>query len=661
MSKVLFSSLFVVFVSFVFFSCSPKHSEIVVAEFTGEKITMGEFEKAYGKNAGTLEKNSTDPNSNYKNFLDLYVNFKMKLKDAEVRGLDRNEELRAELEDYKKKVGVTYGVEKTLVEPGIAKLYEERKWDIRVSHIMIRPDSTGEEAARIKSQGILDRIKKGESFDTLCAEFSDDNFSKAKGGDIYFITAGMIIPEFEDAAYKTPVGKVYPELVKTRYGFHIIKVTDKQNRIPQIRASHIMVDFYNEAGEVDSMNSKARIDSVKMLLQQGQNFEELAAKYSDDQGSREKGGDLNYFARRQMVQEFDEVVFNLQIGQVSEPVRTNYGYHIIKVTDRKPYPTFEEDKEELKRLYKQTRYNQEYEAYVNGLKSDFGFTVNNSLLNSLAERKDSVRIGKSYFGSDLQNQLGDSTVFTIKNQPVKLTALVEKIQENYEFSNKLMDLATMENAVKKTGGDMALDLEAMQLENKFPEFKELMADYKNGIYIFKLQEEEVWSKIAIDSVKLYEFWQKDSQKYKFGDRVKFAEIFSRKDSLINYYYTLLKNGEVFDTLAEKYTERPGFKEKKGIFDLLDANSSEIAVEANKLKNAGDYSAPFKNSGGFSIVKLIGKDPARTKTFEEAKAEVSGAFQEYESKRLEEEYITGLKKLYKPVYFYEKLNEAFKAD
>lgn len=661
MSKVLFSSFFLVFLSVVFFSCSPKHSEIVVAEFTGEKITMGEFEKAYSKNAGTIEKNSTDPQSNYKNFLDLYVNFKMKLRDAEVRGLDRNEELSSELEDYKKKVGVTYGIEKILVEPGITKLYEQRKWDLRVSHIMIRPDSTGEETARIKSQNILDRIKKGENFDSLCAEFSDDTFSKTKGGDIYFITAGMIIPEFEEAAYKTPVGEVYPELVQTRYGFHIIKVTDKQNRVPQIRASHIMVDFYNEAGEVDSMNTRARIDSVKMLLQQGRNFEELAAIYSDDQGSKDKGGDLNYFGRRQMVQEFDEAVFNLQLGQVSDPVRTNYGYHIIKLTEKKPYPTFEEDKEELKRLYKQTRYNPEYDAYVNGLKSDFGFKVNDPLVNILVDRKDSVRIGKSYFGSDLQNQYGDSTVFTIKNQAVNLTALIEKIQENYEFSNKLIDRPVMDNAIKKTGGDMALDFEAMQLEKKFPEFKELMDDYKHGIYIFKLQEEEVWSKIAIDSVKLYEFWQKDSQKYKFGDRVKFAEIFSRNDSLINNYYTLLKQGEIFDTLAAKYTERPGFKDKKGIFDLVEANSSELSTEANKLRNPGDYSAPFKNSGGFSIVKLIEKDPARTKTFEEAKAEVSGAFQEFESKRLEEEYINNLKRLYKPVYFYDKLSEAFKAE
>ncbi len=659
MNKFLFSSFFIVTVSVLFFSCSPKHSEIIVAEYTGQKITMGEFEKAYSKNAGTIEKNSTDPQTNYKNFLDLFVNFRMKLRDAEIRGFGQNEELQNELMDYKKKVGVTYGIEKTLVEPGIKKLYEQRKYELRVAHIMIRPDSTGKETAMLKAQNILDRIKNGENFDTLCAEYSDDNFSKTKGGDIYFITAGMIIPEFEEAAYNTSVGEVYPKVVETRYGFHIIKVTDKQNRVPQIRASHIMVDFYNEAGEVDSSNSRARIDSVAMLLKQGGNFEELAAQYSDDQGSKDKGGDLNYFQRRQMVQEFDEAVFNLKLGQISEPVRTNYGYHIIKVTDIKPYPTFEEDKEELKRLYKQTRYNQEYEEYINNIKSNFAFAINENFIDKIAARHDSVRIGKSYFESELKNELGDSAVYNLNKEPVSLTELIEKTQENYEFSNKLIDRPTLESAIKKTSGDIALDHDALTLDQKFPEFKELMEDYRNGIYIFKLQEEEVWSRINIDSVKLYEFWQKDPDKYKFADRVKFAEIFSRKDSLINHYYTLLENGAEFDTLAANYTERPGFKDKKGVFDLLDANSAEIAVEANKLRKPGDYSAPFKNSGGFSIVKLIMKDPARTKTFEEAKAEVSGAFQEFESKRLEEEYINNLKKLYKPVYHYDKLSEAFK--
>ena len=658
--KPLFKSGMVLFiVSLLLYSCSPKHSEIVLAEFSGNKVLMGEFEKAYGKNAGSIEKNSKDLNTSYKNFLDLYVNFKMKLRDAEVRGLSENTDLLNELVDYKKKVGATYAIEKIIIEPGIKKLYEQREYELRVGHLMIRPDSTGDEAARTKTQALLDRIKAGESFDVLCAEHSSDHFSKDKGGDIYFITAGMIIPEFEDAAYSTPVGQVYPEVVKTKFGYHIIKVTEKRKRDPQIRASHIMVDFYNEGGEVDSANSRARIDSVKQMIASGKTFEELAPTYSDDQGSKDKGGDLGFFSRRQMVQEFDEAVFNLEVGQISDIVRTNFGYHIIKLTEKKPYPTFEEDKEELKRLFKQTRYNDQYEKLVGDAKSSMNYVENSKIIEQIAARTDSVKVGKSYVESSLKTELGDSVLYTLGNQKYSLNNVMQTVEENYEFSNRLINAELLKNACKKTSDDLAMDYKAMNLDKEFPEFAELMDDYKNGIYIFKLQEEEIWNKIQIDSVELEKYWEKNKDKFRWNDRVEFAEIFSRSDSMINDYHKKLKNGEIFDTLAGKYTERPGFKEKFGKFELHDANSSELAMEANNLKNIGDFSNPFKNSGGFSIVKLIKKEAARTKTFEEAKAEVSGAFQEHESKRLEEEYLNRLQKVYKPVYYYEKLNEAFK--
>ncbi len=148
------------------------------------------------------------------------------------------------------------------------------------------------------------------------------------------------------------------------------------------------------------------------------------------------------------------------------------------------------------------------------------------------------------------------------------------------------------------------------------------------------------------------------QNYKWPDRVGYTEIFAKKDSVIKYYYNLLKDGENFDTLAAK-TERQQLKDKKGKYDLQVVGSTEFSKVANKLKNIGDYSEPIANPGGFSIIRLDVKDPSRLKTFEEAKAEVSGAFQEYESKRLENEYLDSLRKKYTPVINYDELRKAFK--
>ncbi len=347
--------------SLVFISCSPKHSEIVLADIGNSDLQMGEFEEAYIKNAGGLEQAKTDSLNKLRNFLDLYVNFKMKLRDAEVRGYENDSELMNELNDYKKKVGVTFLLEKNIVEPGIQDLYNKRKWELRVSHIMIRPDTSGEEAARLKAVAIADSIKNGISFEELARRNSQDFYSAPLGGDIFYITAGLLPAEFEDACYKTPAGKVYPNVVKTKFGYHVIKVTEKRERVPKIKASHILVDFNNANGEMDTVAAKARIDSVKMLLNSGADFAELASKYSKDTGSKDKGGDLGFFERRMMVKEFDEAAFNLKVGEVSDIIKTNFGYHIIKLTEKAPLPSLDEERENLKKIFKQTRYQDQYD------------------------------------------------------------------------------------------------------------------------------------------------------------------------------------------------------------------------------------------------------------------------------------------------------------
>jgi peptidyl-prolyl cis-trans isomerase SurA len=649
---IYFSFIF----SFLFISCSPKHSDIVLSEFGVHEVKMGEFEDAYLKNAGSIEQAKTDSLSKLRNFLDLYVNFRMKLRDAYVRGYDSDTSLMNELNDYKKKVGVTFLLEKNIVEPGIQELYDKRKWELRVSHIMIRPDSTGEEAAKLKTQAILDSIVKGSNFEELANRNSQDFYSAPIGGDIFYITAGLLPVEFEDACYKTAPGKVYPDVVKTRFGYHIIKVTEKIERVPKIKASHILVDFNNANGEMDTLAAKATIDSVKTMLASGADFALLASQYSEDPGSKDKGGDLGLFERRMMVKEFDEAAFKLKVGEVSNPIKTNYGYHIIKVTEKAPMPSIDEESENLKKIFKQTRYQAQYDLLVDSLRTKYAYKLNGQTYSAFLEKADSVKVGDENFNlGDIKNL----PLYTYANQTVTSDNFWQKLNGTTDYSNRIMNSELLTNAINKISADDLLEQEALNLEKTNPSFASLMEDYKNGIFIFKLQEEEVWNNISIDSVKLYDFYQMTKEKYVWPDRVSYSEIFTRKDSLAKAYLSQLNAGANFDTLASGYTERPGFKEKAGRFDLVDAKSSQLAQEADKLKNPGEYSSIISNAGGYSILRLNSKEASRNKTFEEAKAEVSGAFQESESKRLEREYLDNLKKRYDPVIYYEKLEQAFK--
>ncbi len=652
-SAILFS---LVVLTFIFSSCSPQHADLVVARYGDFDIKMKEFENAYVKNAGNVDVAKQDSLAKLKTFLDLYVNFKMKLRDAQIRGYNQDPAMNAELTDYKKKVGVTYLLEKNIVDPGIKELYEKRKWEFRVSHLMIRPDSSGFEGARKLAQSLLDSIKAGNSFESMVAKYSQDQFSKPNGGDIFYITAGQLPVEFEDAVYKTEKGSVCPEIVKTRYGYHIIKVTDKKERTPQIRASHILIATNSDKGPIDTSVAKAKADSVYAQVLAGGDFSKLALKYSDDTGSKNQGGDLNYFERRMMVKEFDEAAFNLKVGEVAPIIKTNFGYHIIKLTDRKPYPSFEDDKENLKKLFKQTRYQTEYDNLITSLKTKYNFKIDETSISTIVAKSDSVKIGGDH---PKMNEIKFLDVVTYAGKAVKAEAFLAQMNGSNDYLNKPITSDILHKAAEKFGADYLLDEEALNLEKTNAEFASLMEDYRNGIYIFKLQDDEVWSKINLDSTKLYNYYVSSKNNYMWPDRINFSEIYSRKDSLINHYYSLLKKGDNFDTLAVKYTERPGLSEKAGNYGLTEIKSSPLAEEAAKLTNMGDYSNPFPDAGGFSIVKLVGKESSRTKTFEEAKAEVSGAFQESESKRLEQEYIDRLKSTYKPVINNDNLEKAFK--
>jgi len=652
-----FSLLIVLILSVLLTSCSTSKKDIVLAEFDKQKITIEEFEKVYAKNNGSYEAAKKDSLSKKKNFLDLYVNFRMKVYDAKRRELDKLPDVVAEYNDYKQKIGVTYLLEKELVEPNIRELYEKRKEELRVNHIMFRPDSAGFEGAYVRALAILDSIKKGASFEAMAKAYSQDYYSAPYGGDIFYTTAGDIIPSFEQACYKLKPGEVYPEPVRTQFGYHLIKVTDRRPRIPEIRVSHILIELKPGFTSEDSAKALEKILKIKEKIQLGEDFAELAKEFSEDEGTKNQGGDLGFFSRRMMVQPFDEAAFNLEVGQVSDVVKTQFGYHLIKVTDKKQIKPFEEEKDFLKSIYQRIKYNDDKQRFLDSLKRAFNYKVNSNLIDQIAAKADTIQVGGQYWRSHLKTEFGDSIIITYAKQKISVDTLMARAENLAEFINRRITKSTLDNIVNRISEDLLLAEAVEYLPAKYPQFAELMEEYKNGILIFKLQEEEVWNKIQIDEEKLRSYWEANKEKFQWPDRVEYAEIFVKSDSLAQEIYKMLKAGEEFDSLAAKYTERPGFKEKNGYHGIKPVLDNALSQKANLLKE-GEFSEPFKNTNGYSIVKLIKKHPAGLKTFEEALPEVSGAVQEIESKRLENDYLEFLKSNYKPRIYYDKLSKAF---
>ena len=646
--------LFTFVLALIFSSCAPEHSQIVLADFGNQKITMKDFENAYANNSGGVEIAKKDSLSKLKNFLNLYVDFRMKLRDAEIRGFDQDTAMQKELQDYKEKVGVSYLIENQLVDPAIQQLYDRRKWELRVSHIMLKLNPDGKKLA----DELLDSLRNGADFAQLAKKYSVDRFSAPNGGDIFYITAGMLPPTFEDAAYSTEPGHIYPQVVETKYGYHIIKVEEKRPRVPEVRASHILIAF-NHEGKVDSASAKARVDSVVEKLKAGEDFAKLAKEYSDDPGSREKGGDLGYFNIYTMVRPFAETAFLLKnIGDVSGIVETQFGYHIIKLTGRKPLPTFDEDKENLKKMYKNQRYQLQYDSLADKLRSKYDYKINKKTFDDIIANTDTTKVGQE---NPKYDKIRDEVLYTFSGGSETVGEFLDQVYKRFDYNGRQITPDFLNQAINQISAESLVNEEAMNLDKTDPKFADLMENYKDGIYIFKLQEDEVWNKIKVDSTELHNYYEKTKNNYRWPDRVNFSEIFAGSDSAITHYYELLKQGANFDSLASLYTIRPGYKEKNGVWGLQDVNSSDLASHAFMLNSPGDFSKPFAYENGFSIVKLISKDPSHIKSFEDAKAEVSGAYQEVESKQLEKDYIDRLDNLYHPKIYYNELDKAFKSN
>ncbi|MCJ7553654.1 MAG: peptidylprolyl isomerase, partial [Ignavibacteriaceae bacterium] len=574
-------------------------------------------------------------------------------------GYDNDQSLKDELNEYRRKVGASYILEKNLIEPALRDLYDLRKTEVRASHLMIRTNpERNEEQSRELTQALLDSIKTGQAtFEELVQRHSEDQFSKPNDGDIFYFTAAQLPVEFEQAAYQTTVGEVYPEVVQTKFGFHLIKVTDKKERVPKIKASHILAAYTNEAGEVDSSAALEKINLVAEKLKNGEDFAKVAEEYSDDAGTKTNGGDLGFFERRKMVQQFDQAAFNLNVGEISDVVQTGFGYHVIKLIEKAEYPSYDIEKENLRNLYKKLKYQDDYNALIAGLREKYNYQLNKTTIERIIGYADTLKIGIEY---PAMAEIGDESVFTYGNNKYNFSSFYEKLKTDPAYVGKVFKTDLITNAANKVSEELMLEEEALTLDKINPDFAELMDDYRNGIHIFKLQEEEVWNKVKIDSTGLAEFYESNNEKFVFPDRVTYTELFVRSREAADSYFTEIKSGADFDSLVVNLTERSQVKNKGGRYELQVVGSSEFSKAVDMLQ-PGEFTEIIPNSGGFSILRLDVKEPSRIKTFEEARAEVSGAFQESESKRLEQEYIQRLKATYKPVINYDQLQKAFKPE
>ncbi len=360
-------------------SAQPAPMDAVLMTVDGEPVTRAEFEAIYKKNNkdANVDKEALDE------YMELFINYKLKVREAEVSGMDTVSKFTGELEGYRKQLARPYLIDRELNDALMREAYDRMKWEIRASHILIQlpsdPSPEDTLAAWKRLEALRARIMKGEDFANVAKGVggSEDPSAAKNGGDLGYFSALQMVYPFETAAYNTEVGEVSPP-VRTRFGYHIIKVVDKRPARGQIRVAHVMLRSTEEDGPQKQAESETRIREIHSRIVSGElSFADAALRFSEDESSSGKGGELPMFGTGKMIEEFEDAAFALKSdGDISAPVKTRYGWHIIKRLEHKPPPTFDEARNDLKtRISRDSRAEITRTAFINKLRAEYGVQV----------------------------------------------------------------------------------------------------------------------------------------------------------------------------------------------------------------------------------------------------------------------------------------------
>lgn len=499
-----------------------------------EITTAGEFLSIYNKN--NVQSEAIDPKS-IDEYLDLFINFRLKVKDAEAQGLDTLKSFKDELAGYRKQLAQPYFTDESVIDQLTKEAHERSLYDIRASHILIKCPADALPADTLaawkKISEIRKKIMKGADFARMAAEKSEDPSArnreagkqhpamKGNQGDLgYFTVFNMVYP-FETAAYNTPVGQVSP-IVRTDFGYHILKVTDRKPALGRVSAAHIFFTFPKNPTAADSARVAARVDSVYNKLKTGEKWDELAEKYSDDKASAPKGGALPPFTCNRLVPEFMKAVYDLPAPEAySKPVLTTYGWHIIKLVEKKLPGNFEETKNDLsQRVKRDNRGRQSQEVVITRLKAEYNLKESADLLEKMIPLV-TDSIFKATWTYD-QALLPAGTILSYGDQQKTTSDFAAYLKKNQKKQDTENIRVYVTKRFKEYVNETILAFEDSRLEKKYPEFGALVKEYRDGILLFELTDRLVWTKAVKDTTGLREFYQTVKNKYMWPDRKQVA-------------------------------------------------------------------------------------------------------------------------------------------
>ncbi|MCF8416333.1 MAG: peptidyl-prolyl cis-trans isomerase [Crocinitomicaceae bacterium] len=609
----------------------------VLLEINGKPVTKSEFLQIYLKNNNDpkYDKVSLDE------YLELFKKFKLKVAEAEALGYDTIPKLKKELDGYRKQLALPYLIDSAKNEALVKEAYDRTKNEVRASHILIRLESNASPADTLSAynriMSLKKRIENGEAFENVAKgkNGSDDPSAANNGGDVGFFTAFQMVYPFEDMAYNTPVNNI-SEPFRTRFGYHILKVTDKRPARGTIKTAHIMVAVSKDASKDDIQAAEKKINELYEKLKAGENFEALASDHSDDPSTSNKGGVLPQFGTgttTRMVPVFEDVAFSLKNdGDFSSPVRTEYGFHIIKRLEWKDVQVFTEMKKELQgRVNKDERSKKTQDSFVSKLKNEYGYKdYSKKALKWFIKNIDSTYYVGKWNADKLKS---NKPVFTLGKEKFTQQQFANYMVVNYRNVRKDDAKVVIKQQFLAWEKEAILASEEGKLAGKYPEFKALVNEYHDGILLYEIMTDKVWNKAMKDTTGLREFFNVNRSKYMWGNRVDAVVYECLNMDIANEVTKMLKN----DTINSKH-----------VLDKINKDSElNLRVRTNKFdKESTSFlkgrdmkiglNKAFELDGKFYIIKVTELLDPKEKEFSEAKGAATSDYQNFLEKNWLEE-------------------------
>ncbi|MGB3617792.1 MAG: peptidylprolyl isomerase [Catalinimonas sp.] len=549
------------------------------------QVPTREFLYVYQKNNVGTDADMVDIYSeeNLREYLDLYVNFKLKVLDAERRGLDTTAAFRQELAGYRDQLAQPYLTEKSVTEQLVQEAYQRLAQEVNASHILIKvgPDADPADtlAAYQKIQNLRQQALGGRDFATLAKQHSEDPSVARNSGNLGWFTALQMVYPFENAAYLTPVGDISQPL-RTRFGYHILEVHERRPSQGKVKVAHLMVRANPGMPAEDSLAAKRKIDELYRRLEAGEPWEPLVQQFSEDQSSSSRGGVLPAFGTGNMIPSFEEAAFALNApGDLSNPTQTPYGWHIIRLEEKYPLEPFEQMEPGIRaKVNKDSRSELNQTALINRLKRENRFDEDENNLAAALTAVDTTLLKGTWAYARSDDKL-DDVLFTAGDTTLTRRNFYDYLEEKQQPRDNQSADFVARRVYDEFVNETLIAYEKGHLAEKYEDYRMLVQEYRDGILLFQLMDEEVWSKALEDSTGLSNYFERNREAYRWEERAA-ATIYNTASAATRDEVKEKLAGKIFPVNKPNF---PALEFPRKQITLSDPVEQQLNVMANQIK------------------------------------------------------------------------------